>query len=343
MMNLDSRLVGRISGGLAGRQPPATTDEALQAAKHLRESAERAPSIVAEVSGLDQASFTSQIPVRVVDRTRWAEAAAQSFNAIARAAQPVTAANLSEPFQSTGLPTPTQSGTSFSEAATTLRERAQSGIESASDLATSAGMGAGLAVMASSVLGQYDPFTGTDGRLLLVAPNIVAFGRSYDLDQSDLALWVSVHELTHAAQFAQAPWIRDYVISRVRPVMNGTASDDFSLSEGPGGELTAIMSLLEGHAEYMMNNVSRRMIPSLTKLKRAMTERRTSSNPLKTFVYKLTGMDLKMSQYSSGKSFVQGVIDEAGIEGLNRLWDDPLNAPSPAELVSPLTWVHRVL
>ena len=37
------------------------------------------------------------------------------------------------------------------------------------------------------------------------------------------------------------------------------------------------------------------------------------------------------------------MIDEAGIEGLNRLWDDPLNAPSPAELVSPLTWVHRVL
>ncbi|MGO1592597.1 zinc-dependent metalloprotease, partial [Ancrocorticia sp.] len=175
------------------------------------------------------------------------------------------------------------------------------------------------------------------------APNIVAFGRAYDLVPGDLALWVCVHELTHAAQFAQAPWLRDYVISRVTPLLNATDSSDFSLEEGPGGELTALMSLLEGHAEYVMNDVSRQMIPSLTKLKGAMTTRRAETNPLKTLVYKLTGMDLKMAQYATGNAFVRGVIAEAGTEGFNQIWADPLNAPSLAELSSPLSWVHRVL
>ncbi len=318
MTTLDPRLVGRISGRLSGRQPEATNLEAREAVLQLRESARRAPAIVSEVSGLDSAAVTSEIPVHVVDRTRWAQAAAQSFNSVL-------------------------DGAAGTGTLTSARSRARSAFESASDLATSAGMGAGLSIMAASVLGQYDPFTGGSGRLVLVAPNIVAFGRSYDLDQSDLALWVSVHELTHAAQFAQAPWLRDYVISRVTPLINATDESELSLEEGPGGELTAIMSLLEGHAEYMMSDVSRRMIPTLHKLKRAMAQRRTESNPIKTALYKLTGMDLKMAQYATGGAFVEGVIKEAGIEGLNQLWTDPLNAPSPAELESPLAWVHRVL
>ncbi|MGO1943907.1 MAG: zinc-dependent metalloprotease [Ancrocorticia sp.] len=312
MSTLDPRLVGRISGRLARRQPRVTNSEARDTVARLRESAGQAPSIVAHVSGLDGASATARVPVRVVDRTRWAEAAAETFNSMLDVAHSGNAVQ-------------------------------HSLVDSATNIVTSAGMGAGLSVMAANVLGQHDPFSPPDGRLILVAPNIVAFGRAYDLVPGDLALWVCVHELTHAAQFAQAPWLRDYVISRVTPLLNATDSSDFSLEEGPGGELTALMSLLEGHAEYVMNDVSRQMIPSLTKLKGAMTTRRAETNPLKTLVYKLTGMDLKMAQYATGNAFVRGVIAEAGTEGFNQIWADPLNAPSLAELSAPLSWVHRVL
>ena len=40
---------------------------------------------------------------------------------------------------------------------------------------------------------------------------------------------------------------------------------------------------------------------------------------------------------------VSEVVKAVGVEGLNQLWDDPLNAPSIEEIASPLTWVHRVI
>lgn len=306
MTNLDAKIVGKISRSLSGRQPSVTTDQARQIVAQLRDSARRAPQIVQEVAELETAHTTSEVPLFIVDRQRWAETATLSFNSILSAVE---------------TPAPDT-------------------VTKMGDLATSAGLGAGLSVMAASVLGQYDPFS---DRLALVAPNIVAFGRQYGLEPADLALWVSVHELTHAAQFAQAPWMRDYIISRVRPLLESSTADDFSLSQGPGGEITAIMSLLEGHAEYIMNQVPASAIPTRAHLEGAMRERRGHTNPIKALVQKATGMDLKMAQYSDGVAFVQGVIEEAGIEGLNQIWTDPLNVPSPEELTSPLTWVHRVL
>ena len=117
---------------------------------------------------------------------------------------------------------------------------------------------------------------------------------------------------------------------------------DFWLESGPGGEISEIMSLLEGHAEYVMNAVPIALLPAKRRLLRAMKQRREQTSPLKRWLQQATGMDIKLAQYSAGGTFVSSVIASAGIDGLNVLWEDPLNAPSLEEISSPLTWVHRV-
>lgn len=331
MVPIDSRLVGKVSSLLSGRPPQANVNEARAVVAGLRAMAARAPEIVASVSGMEAAAITAHVPVHVVDRERWAQATAQSLNQIL----PVDGS---------------RSGGGAAGRAT--------GRVSVGSPFLSVEVGAGLALMARNVLGQYDPFPppvaagpsgmsepGPPGHLLLVAPNILEFQRTFDLDRRDLALWVAVHELTHAAQFAQAPWLRDYLISRARPLVAAaqSGSEEFSLDSGPGGEITAIMSLLEGHAEYVMNAVPIALLPAKQRLVRSMKQRRGQASPVKKWLQHATGMDLKMAQYATGGAFVASVIQSAGIEGFNVMWEDPLNAPSPEEMSAPLAWVHRVL
>lgn len=204
----------------------------------------------------------------------------------------------------------------------------------------SLGLGGAMAVMGRSVLGQYVPFSG--GQLLLVAPNILAFGERYSLDRRDLALWVSVHEMTHAAQFAAAPWMESYIVSRARALLDNSSTTELSLETGPGGDLMALMTLLEGHAEFVMNDVPLHLMPSKNRLIEAMSERRNSGSPLRRAINKALGTTMKMSQYTKGSRFVEQVIAEIGYTGFNRIWEDPLNAPTSEEITAPLAWVHRM-
>ena len=74
-----------------------------------------------------------------------------------------------------------------------------------------------LAYLSGKVLGQYELFLppedgqSRDGRLTLVAPNIVAAERHLDVDPRDFRLWVCVHEVTHRTQFTAVPWLRAHL------------------------------------------------------------------------------------------------------------------------------------
>ena len=326
MAHINPSLAGKVSSVLTGRIPQAELQEARAVVAGLRSMARRAPAIVASVSKMDAAHLSASVPVYVLDRERWAAGTAESLGGI-----------LTDEL--------------FSTPAGESQEGVFQALVAPSSTLISMEVGAGLALMAKSVLGQYDPLApGGDGaqvpgRLVLVAPNILEFQRAFDLDQRDLALWVCVHELTHAAQFAQAPWLRDYIISRARALVSDATGSDASLTldSGPGGDISAIMSVLEGHAEFVMNAVPIGQLPSKRRLKTAMKTRRNNSSPWKKWLQRLTGMDMKMSQYAAGETFVSEVVKAVGVEGLNRLWEDPLNAPSIEEIASPLAWVHRVV
>jgi len=242
---------------------------------------------------------------------------------------------------------------------------------------TGAEAGALLAFLAHKVLGQFDPFwdggPGTTGRLLLVAPNIVATQSELDVDARDFSLWVCLHEETHRVQFTAVPWLRDHVLSLIGDLVAATDLDPETLRNLLGDTLrqvgrvlrgdsgaslidlvtnpdqrevidrvTAVMSLLEGHADVVMDGVGPDVIPTVATIRRRFDKRRKGTSPLDTLVRRLLGLDAKMRQYAEGAVFVRGVVDAVGLAGFNAVWTSPDTLPTRAEILDPQSWVARV-
>jgi coenzyme F420 biosynthesis associated uncharacterized protein len=235
-------------------------------------------------------------------------------------------------------------------------------------------MGTLLAFLGSRVLGQYDPFGGPEqgGRLLLVAPNVVAARRALDVDADDFALWVCLHEATHRLQFTAVPWLRDHFRTEVAAFAGGfdrTASgavdrlpeivkavrrepprDGLALVEmlqGPEqravlDRLLALTTLLEGHAEHVMDAVGPAVVPSVATIRARFTTRRRGGGLVDRLLRTLLGVDAKIRQYEQGRVFVDRVVEAVGIPGLNAVWDSPDTLPLRAEITDPDAWLRRV-
>lgn len=212
--------------------------------------------------------------------------------------------------------------------------------------------------------------TGT-GRLLLVAPNIVKVERELRVDPADFRMWVCLHESTHRLQFTAVPWLRNHFVGQVGEF--GAAADidsreivgrmvravrgrhpDSGLSwiesvQTPAqravfDRLMALMSLLEGHADHVMDAVGPRVVPTVTSIRSAFTDRRRKGRgPIDRLLRSLLGMDMKMSQYIKGEAFVSQVVSEAGMGGFNTVWSSPQTLPSRDEINNPEAWMARVL
>jgi coenzyme F420 biosynthesis associated uncharacterized protein len=107
--------------------------------------------------------------------------------------------------------------------------------------------------------------------------------------------------------------------------------------------VTAVMSLVEGHAEFVMDGVGPDVVPSVRTLRKRFAQRRKGRGPLDRVLRRLLGLEQKMKQYADGRTFVGGVVDLAGMEGFNRVWEGPANLPLVEELTEPAKWVERVL
>ncbi len=221
------------------------------------------------------------------------------------------------------------------------------------------------------MLGQFDPFHAPDGRLLLVAPNIVHVERELGVDPHDFRLWVCLHEETHRVQFTAVPWMREHLFAQIEAIA-ATVQPDKLFDEGlkrvaeslkgavkSGGSLvdlmstpeqkeildrvTGMMSLLEGHADVVMDGVGPSVIPSVEKIRGKFDQRRKGVGTLDKILRRVLGLDAKMAQYRDGAAFVRGVVDKVGMEEFNAVWERPENLPSKAELSEPEGWVARVL
>lgn len=203
-----------------------------------------------------------------------------------------------------------------------------------------------LRFLGSRVLGQYDPFH-PGGRLLLVVPNILMMERRLGINPADFRLWTGLHEQTHAVQFAVAPWLLDHLVSAFVTVLDdrrmrwfGKLSSRASKESCDALDATmAIMSLLEGHAQVITENIGRRVIASAPTLKRVFDPARGRSQP--DWLHRL-GLLTKSEQYARGSSFCREVIELAGMETLNQAFVSPQGIPSLAELSAPHEWVERV-
>jgi len=226
-----------------------------------------------------------------------------------------------------------------------------------------AGAGAGtvLALVATNVLGQYEPFS---QRLLLSAPSIEGVRAQIDANPRDFALWVCLHEQTHRHQFAAAPWLRGHMTDLMRRVLE-SAQDDEPARRREGhddgrpdlgllgvlsspttsavlNEVTALMSLLEGYADMLMDIAGRPAIPSLQRIRTAVDARRQPArwNP-RALVGRALGLAAKIDQYVGGKAFCEGVCEQIGLDGLNVAFSSPAALPTLEELTNPSAWVAR--
>ena len=335
---IDWDFAATVGGRLAGQGPEVTAAEAAEVVAQLRADATRSTGLVRDFTGLDAPEGTA--PVLVVDRASWVRANTESFAVLL---QPV----VEKLTEKKGAP----GGASLA----------------VGSKVTGAEVGLLLGFMASKVLGQFDPFHDPYGRLLLVAPNVVKVERELQVDPTDFRLWVCLHEETHRVQFTAVPWMRDHLQSQMQRIadvldpgglMDGgieriakALRGEGSLMDALGGPeqqqivdgITGMMSLLEGHADVVMDGVGPEVIGSVATIRSKFNKRRQGVGVLDRLLRRLLGLDAKMAQYRDGAKFVRGVVDKVGMAEFNAVFAGPDNLPTKAEIADPDAWVGRVL
>jgi coenzyme F420 biosynthesis associated uncharacterized protein len=217
-----------------------------------------------------------------------------------------------------------------------------------------------LAFIGRRVLGQYDPQllgaepVGGEG-LYLVETNVEEWGRRAGLPGEDLRRWLILHEMTHAWQFAAHPWLRPYLENSMRVLL-----DSVTKNAAPVARIAAFagvlptqwrvmrqvqgtMSIVEGYSNLVMNELGGKLLPGFDRLEQAYRERSAGKSPLEVLIWKLTGLDLKLQQYSRGEAFCRAIFDQHGMKVLNEVWKSEAHMPHLGELAHPEAWYRRVV
>lgn len=326
-----------VGSRLTGPGPQVGADEAHAVVAELREAADRSTPLVREFTGLHAEGGSA--PVLVVDRPGWVQANADGF---ARIMAPIA----QKVIERKGPPSP-------------LAEAVGSRV-------TGAEVGLMLGFLSGKVLGQFDPFAEPHGRLLLVAPNIVQVERELGAEPHDFRLWVCLHEETHRVQFTANPWLSRHLMDQMQAVAdsiepaalaeglrraadlvrgNGSLLDVVTTPEQREvlDRVTGVMSLLEGHADVVMDGVGPTVVRTVDDIRRKFDVRRKGVGGLDRVLRRVLGLDVKMAQYRDGAAFVRHVVDKVGMDDFNAVWSGPETLPSKAEIEDPAAWVSRVL
>jgi coenzyme F420 biosynthesis associated uncharacterized protein len=335
---VDWQLASRTAGRLMQPGPDATPHEAAALVRCLRSDAAVAEEHVREVTGLGHG--LPLLPADVVDRRAWASAAVSGMAALTAGAR---------------LPPVPRVTRSVTARTAALQ------------------VGGVVAYLGGRVLGQYDPFGGPEGngRLLLVAPNVHAAQKALDVPSADFGLWVCLHEATHRLQFTAVPWLRSYFADEVgrflsiaqgeRGAMLDRLPDVLRSLRASGGDslaivellqgpeqrdvldrLLALTTLLEGHADHVMDAVGPEVVPSVATIRTRFTARRRGGGLVDRLLRALLGVEAKVRQYAVGSAFTRHVVLAAGMAGFNRVWESPQTLPTRAELAEPGQWLRRV-
>ena len=338
---VDWRFAATVGQRLARPGPASSDYTRRQVVDELTAAAAKAEPPVRDVTGL--VTNGAVPPARIVDRPEWIGAAAESMRVMTNGGE-----------KPRGFVT---------------------------GRITGAQTGAVLAFVSSGILGQYDPFAAAkEGCLLVVYPNVIAVERQLRVEPSDFRLWVCLHEVTHRVQFTANPWVVDYMSQALGLLTQDAGEDigqvasrlaDFVRNRGIGSsptdanasgilglvravqseaqrnaldQLLILGTLLEGHAEHVMDAVGPMVVPSVATIRRRFDERRHRKQPpLQRLLRALLGLDAKLSQYTRGKAFVDHVVGRVGMERFNTVWSGPETLPVPAEIEDPGRWIDRVL
>ena len=234
-----------------------------------------------------------------------------------------------------------------------------------------------LGYMAKNVLGQYDlclPY-GERGKIYFVAPNLLKLEKMLKIPSKDFRFWIALHEVTHALEFNSNNWITDYYksllkefiesatlnlesaaeriqkldVKNINEVINKFQSEDFLFSLVTPGQreilyrIQALMTILEGYSNFIMDKIGSRMISNFQVLKNRFENRRKIINPVEKIFRKIIGIELKLKQYEMGQKFANYIHKKMNMIGLNLLYENEKNIPTIDEIKNPDKWINRVL
>lgn len=351
-------LAASTAARLAPAGPLLGSAEIGAAVENLRLMADISVPHVHHITGLEAARDLRDSSVLVVDRASWAKANTQSFAVMLKPAV--------EKMLESRRGTISPGAASVSGAITGSQLGAVLAFLSSKVLGQYDPFSA-LAEGSTAPAG---------GRLLLVAPNIISVERELNVAPEDFRLWVCLHEQTHRVQFAAAPWLRHHMLNEIDSLSEHLLGNVDSLMErasaaarslkdrnaagtAPGrgaildllrnpeekaslSHLTAVMSLLEGHANVVMDAVDASIVPSVRTIRQRFNARGKDRGVVEKFIRSLLGLDAKMRQYTDGAKFVRAVVEVAGMEGFNLVWESAANLPTEPEIHDAKLWLDRM-
>jgi coenzyme F420 biosynthesis associated uncharacterized protein len=331
-----------VARRVAGPGAPVAAADRARMREDFAELVPHSDGLIRDFTGLDPGGFRSR--AWVMARTEWVRA---NLRGLQRMLEPLAGRILAKQPSGRG----------------TIRRKA-----------LGAQAGALLGYVSRRVLGQYDAFLPPDdeGLLYFVGPNVAEVERRFALTPRDFRLWIAIHEVTHRVQFGAAPWLRGHIREQVDRYLGTISLESKELGQqlrraieearsgadvrGMGAlyllltpeqraivrHVQGVMSLLEGHASYVMNEVAEDHVAHLGRMRKALAERRRRAGGVERSFQRAIGFDKKIEQYDAGERFVRGVVDRAGMEGMNRVWLAPEALPTVEEIAEPDRWVARV-
>lgn len=268
-------------------------------------------------------------------------------------------------------------GPAMSKMAEHRRFTPPAAFERISRQSSAAQLGSVLAWLSSRVLGQYDLLVGEEASvdedvISYVGPNIVALEQRHGFDPDQFRLWLALHETAHRAQFTGVDWLQPYFLSLIDQVVSSIAVDSSAMvsnllrsvryvieSKSDVAQLgvaalvaspeqldalrrlTALMSVLEGHGEVVMDEAATDLVPDHRRFHEVLRDRRASPAPLTKVLNQVLGLDAKLRQYEQGETFVRTLRAAGGRDLVRSLFNGPDRMPDLAELLDPSLWLER--
>jgi coenzyme F420 biosynthesis associated uncharacterized protein len=345
---VDWGLARRVARFVAGRDPLADSYLAASLQSDFEGLTVRAEELVADYTGLHG---PGRATARVLDRRDWVDSNITSMQGLLDPLMQRFGARLANnPFA------PVSRRVAASE------------------------MGALLGYLAQRVLGQYDLLVpddaaggnGTRDAVYYVGANILSLEKRFAFRPRDFRLWIAIHEVTHRAQFTGVPWMRGYFLGLVQEALDlvdpdprtmfravSTAVEEMRAGRNPLdegglvalfaspeqrgvlGKVQALMSVLEGHGNVVMDDLGREHVAGQERMSRVLSQRRKLGG-VTAILHKLLGIEQKLKQYETGEGFVRGVYGLAGRRAFDAVWERSENLPTVAELTAPAQWLARV-
>lgn len=224
------------------------------------------------------------------------------------------------------------------------------------------------------------PRAGAPDRILVVTKNLTEFAEEWSIDVDDVRLWVCIHELTMHS-IMSIDHVRSHLDDLLHRYVDAFQHDPHAIEErltglelGSGDpmdlqqqlqqvlgdpeallgamrspqqelvvpELEALLAVIVGYVDRAMDEIGRGLIASHDALVEAFRRRRVTAGASDRFVERLLGVDLRPELVERGHTFIDGVVERVGIDGLGRLWESPRTLPTPNEVDAAGLWLARI-